>query len=99
MFRLINDIAPDLLEIEIDGESVTVPGGISVAAAMLYLDAIPFRQTIISQSPRAPFCLMGICFECLVEVDGVDNQRACQVEVQTGMQVKRLLVDSNGASV
>ena len=74
MFRLINDIAPALLEIEIDGESATVPGGISVAAAMLYLDAMPFRQTIISKSPRAPFCLMGVCFECLVEVDGVDNQ-------------------------
>jgi predicted molibdopterin-dependent oxidoreductase YjgC len=94
MFRLIDNTPPDLLEIEFDGASVTVPGGISLAAAMLYLDAIPFRQTIISQSPRAPFCLMGVCFECLVEIDGVDNQRACQVEVQAGMKVKRLLPGS-----
>jgi len=99
MFHLIDNTAPDLVEIEFDGEPVMVPDGLTLAAVMFYLDAIPTRQTIISKSPRAPFCMMGACFECLVEIDGVDNFRACQVEVRAGMQVRRQLADSNGELV
>ena len=42
-------------------------------------------------APRAPFCMMGACFECLVEIDGRANQRACQVRVRGGMRVRRQL--------
>ena len=92
MFRLIDYSATELVEIEFDGAAVTVPAGISLAAVLFYLDAIPARQTILSDSPRAPFCMMGACFECLLEIDGIGNQRACQVEVKAGMQVRRQLV-------
>lgn len=78
-----------MVTIEFDGEAVSVPAAVSVAAAMLYLDAAPTRQTPVSGSPRAPFCMMGVCFDCLMEVDGNPNQRACQVEVAAGMRVKR----------
>jgi len=96
MFRLIDATAPELIEIEFDGDAVTVPAGISLAAVIFYLDAIPARQTLLSDSPRAPFCMMGICFECLLEIDGIDNQRACQVEVKAGMRVRRQLAVSGG---
>ncbi len=95
MFRLIDNTTPERVEIEFEGESVVVPGGISLAAALLYLDAIPIRQTVISGSSRAPFCMMGACFECLVEIDGIGNQLACQIEVRAGMQVRRQLTDSS----
>ena len=94
MFRLIDATAPELVEIEFDGAAVAVPAGISLAAVIFYLDAIPARQTMLSDSPRAPFCMMGVCFECLLEIDGVDNQRACQVEVKAGMRVRRQLAVS-----
>ncbi|MCP4335154.1 MAG: (2Fe-2S)-binding protein [Gammaproteobacteria bacterium] len=90
MFRKLDNDAAEV-EFELDGEPVTVPAGISIAAAMLYLDAIPFRQTLQSASPRAAFCMMGACFECLVEIDGMSNQRACQQQVEAGMQVRRQL--------
>ncbi len=96
MFRLIDATAPELVEIEFDGAAVAVPAGISLAAVVFYLDAIPARQTLLSDSPRAPFCMMGVCFECLLEIDGVDNQRACQVEVKAGMRVRRQLAVSGG---
>ena len=35
--------------------------------------------------------MMGVCFECLLEIDGIGNQRACQVEVRAGMEVRRQL--------
>jgi len=96
MFRLIDNTDPELVEIEFDGTAVAVPAGISLAAVIFYLDAMPARKTILSGSPRAPFCMMGACFECLLEIDGIENQRACQVEVKAGMKVTRQLTVSAG---
>lgn len=89
MFKPLADATPELLEIEFEGETVAVPVGISVAAAMLYLDAAPTRNTPVSGAPRAPFCMMGACFECLMDIDGNPNRRACQVEVAAGMRIRR----------
>lgn len=94
MFRLIDPAAADLVEIEFDGSPVMVPAGISLAAVIFYLAALPARRTLLSGSPRAPFCMMGACFECLLEIDGIANQRGCQVEVRAGMQVRRQLTVS-----
>jgi predicted molibdopterin-dependent oxidoreductase YjgC len=33
--------------------------------------------------------MMGVCFDCLMEIDGVPNRQACQVLVREGMQVRR----------
>jgi predicted molibdopterin-dependent oxidoreductase YjgC len=88
MFRLL-DAAGAQIVIELDGVQETVPVGVSVAAALLYLDKIPLRHSAVNAAPRAPFCMMGICFECLIEVDGVANQRACQLPVQVGMRLRR----------
>jgi len=33
--------------------------------------------------------MMGLCFECLVEIDGVPNRQSCQIPVQEGMQIRR----------
>ena len=38
--------------------------------------------------------MTGACFECLLEIDGIENQRACQVEVEAGMKVRRQLAES-----
>lgn len=95
MFRLINTTAPELVKIEFDGAAVAVPAGLSLAAVIYYLDAVPARRTLLSGSPRAPLCMMGACFECLLEIDGVDNQRACQVEVKAGMRIRRQLAKSD----
>jgi predicted molibdopterin-dependent oxidoreductase YjgC len=88
MFRLL-DAVGDQIVIELDGVQETVPAGVSVAAALLCLDKIPLRHSVVNATPRAPFCMMGICFECLIEVDGVANQRACQMQVQAGMRLRR----------
>jgi predicted molibdopterin-dependent oxidoreductase YjgC len=92
MCRLLEttgDAAGAQIVIELDGVQETVPAGVSVAAALLYLDKIPLRHSAVNAAPRAPFCMMGICFECLIEVDGVANQRACQWQVQAGMHLRR----------
>lgn len=89
MFRRLANSAPDRIGLFLDGVQVAVPKGISVAAALLYLDASPARFTPVSAKPRTPYCMMGVCFDCLMEIDGEANQQACQVIVCEGMQVRR----------
>lgn len=69
----------------VDGAIKRVPTSISVAAALLSLN-LPFRRSVSGQH-RAAVCGMGICFECRVRIDGVAQQRACQVTVRDGMTV------------
>ncbi|WP_339498796.1 (2Fe-2S)-binding protein [Pseudomonas silesiensis] len=66
---------------------LNVPAGISVAAALLMSGINRFRATPVSESPRAPYCMMGVCFECLVEIDGVPNRQGCLIEVVDGMRI------------
>jgi sarcosine oxidase subunit alpha len=73
------------VHIAIDGQTLDVPAGISVAAAIARLQH-PFRRSVSGQA-RAAFCGMGVCFECRVRIDGVAQQRACMVTVREGMQV------------
>lgn len=91
MFRLLDDSAVDFIEIELDGAPACVPSGITAAAALLYLDRLPTRLTPVNQQPRAPYCMIGNCYDCLLEIDGVRNERGCQVEVRSGMSIRRQL--------
>lgn len=68
-------------------QTFSVPAGISVAAALLMSGVNRFRATPVSESPRAPYCMMGVCFECLVEIDGVPNRQSCLIDVADGMRI------------
>ncbi len=76
------------MTITIEGQSVRVPAGESVAAAVLVHALGYTRTTPISGAPRAPLCMMGVCFECLMEIDGVANRQACLVPVAEGMRIR-----------
>jgi predicted molibdopterin-dependent oxidoreductase YjgC len=72
----------------IDGKAVTARDGDTVAAAMLAAGLPHCRTTPVSGAPRAPYCMMGVCFDCLVVVDGVGNRQGCLVRVREGMTVE-----------
>lgn len=73
--------------IQLDGRALQVPGGGSVAAALLSADVTAFRKSV-SGEPRAPVCGMGICFECRLTIDGTPHQRSCLVQVRDGMTIE-----------
>jgi D-hydroxyproline dehydrogenase subunit gamma len=77
------------VDIAFEGAPLQVPAGISVAAALLAAGVRTFRATPVSAAPRAPFCMMGVCFDCLVEIDGAPSRQACMETVRAGMQVRR----------
>ena len=89
MFRKLHDPGPQAVTIFIDGRPVAAELGESVAAVLLRQKEGWNRTTPVSQSPRAPYCMMGVCFECLVEIDGRQNQQACLTPPQNGMVVRR----------
>ena len=72
-----------------DGE-VRALAGQSVAAAVLGAGGLVLRETAVSGGERGPWCMMGVCFDCLVEIDGVGNRQACMVEARAGMVVRRM---------
>lgn len=76
------------VEIFVEGRGVSAREGETLAVALLNAGVVPFRHTPVSGQPRAPLCLMGVCFDCLVEVDGAQNVQSCMVQVRAGMQVR-----------
>jgi len=81
--------------IDVNGSPVTVRAGQTVGAALVSVGITSWRLTRGDRKPRGLFCGIGICFDCLIEVDGVPGQRACLVPVRDGMQVT---VDSPGGN-
>lgn len=74
--------------ITVDGKRVECRAGDTVAAALIAADIDRCRTTPVTGAPRAPYCLMGVCFECLVSVDGVGSRQGCLVPVREGMAVE-----------
>jgi len=72
---------------EIDGRSVEAREGDTVASALLAASVRAFRRTRHG-APRGIFCGMGVCFDCVVTVDGVHSVRACMTAVRAGMKVE-----------
>jgi predicted molibdopterin-dependent oxidoreductase YjgC len=72
----------------LDGRPVTAYEGESVATVLFAEGHLATRFTQ-SGAPRGVFCGMGVCFDCLVVVDGVPNTRACVTWVRDGMEVRR----------
>jgi hypothetical protein len=72
-----------------EGRAVEFAEGDSVAAALLAAGVVAVRESAVSGAPRGPFCLMGVCFDCLVEIGGVGRQ-ACLVAAEEGLVVRRL---------
>jgi predicted molibdopterin-dependent oxidoreductase YjgC len=76
------------VEFRFDGQTVTARAGDTIAAALFANGITVFGRRQGHDSSRAPYCLMGVCYECLVVVDGISSQQACRVEVKPGMQVE-----------
>jgi len=78
---------PITLSITVDGEVITGLQGQSVAGVIMANDRLGFRQTAKRDRPRGVFCGIGVCFDCLVEVNGLRDVRACQRKAGDGDMV------------
>ncbi|MBI4672941.1 MAG: (2Fe-2S)-binding protein [Chloroflexi bacterium] len=74
--------------ITVNGQAIEAYAGESIATALLAAGHRAFRKSDAGDAPRGLFCGMGICFDCLVTVDGLPNQRACMTEAREGSDVR-----------
>jgi predicted molibdopterin-dependent oxidoreductase YjgC len=81
--------------IHFDGRPIMARRGETVAACLMRAGVGAFRRTPISGAPRLPYCMIGHCFDCLVEIEGQGSQQACLVCVEGGMRIR----SHDGASV
>lgn len=89
MFRRLPSPHPSDVTLTVEGRAVTVPAGDSVAAALFAAGLLACRATPVGGAARGPYCMMGVCFDCLVEIDGQANRQGCLVQAADGMVVRR----------
>ena len=91
MLKRLHENSPDveLVTIIFEGEPLQVPSNETVLASVMEAGAGHNRTSPISGSKRAGYCQMGVCFECLMEIDGVSNEQACSIQVREGMVINR----------
>ena len=87
----IDSIAPEpatVITISVDGVAVDGLLGQTLAGVMLGSDIMAWRNTSFGDQPRGLFCGIGICFECLVIVNGQRDVRACQRRAASGDRIE-----------
>lgn len=87
MFRSLQNDNPDPVTLHVNGHEITARKGQSVWSAMAVAGQVETRKAALSGDARSAYCAMGVCFECMVEIDGVPNQQACLRQVVDGMHV------------
>ncbi|MBF9068685.1 (2Fe-2S)-binding protein [Streptacidiphilus fuscans] len=87
-FDLVRARPEAAFDFSFDGEPVSARPGQTVAAALWQSGRLAWRSTRDGERPRGAFCGMGVCFDCLVELDGVPNVRACLAPARPGAQVR-----------
>jgi D-hydroxyproline dehydrogenase subunit gamma len=77
------------VEIEFEGRTYRGVLGQSIAGILLANDVLDWRTTSSRESPRGLFCGIGVCFDCVVTVDGIPDVRACQRRARGSENVER----------
>jgi hypothetical protein len=72
-----------------EDRAIAARPGDSVAAALVAAGIFTTRTTPATAAPRGMFCMMGACFDCLAEIDGVGNLQTCLAEARPGLAVRR----------
>ena len=93
MFRSINNNLGELITIYFEGKALNVSKDHNVATALLEAGINNFRETTPNNESRGPYCMMGVCFDCLININDVDNQQSCMIKVSNGMKIKRQVIN------
>lgn len=85
------------LRLTVDGVETTGFEGEHLSTVLMASGRIAWRQSPMRKEPRGLFCGIGICFECLVEVEGQGIVRACQTTARDGMRLRTIDLGPTGA--
>ncbi|MEO6501592.1 MAG: (2Fe-2S)-binding protein [Jatrophihabitantaceae bacterium] len=74
-------------EFTFDDRDIAFVEGQTVGAALINAGIYSWRVTRRRETRRGLFCGIGVCYDCLISVNGTPNQRACQLPAAAGMTV------------
>ncbi|MFC7051044.1 (2Fe-2S)-binding protein [Emcibacter nanhaiensis] len=98
--RVIKDIDRSReITLTLNGAPVTAYRGETLATVIM-LSGDPACRSDRDGQPRAPFCNMGVCYDCLVEIGPVGQARkvrACMTPVREGLEVRTLVKKGDGS--
>jgi predicted molibdopterin-dependent oxidoreductase YjgC len=80
--------AGDTVTIHLDGTPIQASRGDTLAAVLLARGILVTGASAVTGAPRAPYCMIGSCFGCLVEIEGQGDRQACLVPVREGLRVR-----------
>ncbi|WP_158808534.1 (2Fe-2S)-binding protein [Beijerinckia sp. L45] len=89
MFRKLHDPEAEAVTVYIDGVPALAEANESAAAVLMRQGSPWARRTPVSNARRAPYCMMGVCFDCVATVDGVASVQTCLAPVHDGMRIDR----------
>ncbi|WP_454766412.1 (2Fe-2S)-binding protein [Cupriavidus campinensis] len=75
-----------VLAFQLDGAPCEALAGDTVLTAIL-TQRRRLRDNEFTATPRAGFCLMGACHDCIVWADSGERLRACSTLLQPGMRL------------
>ncbi|MEH6648925.1 MAG: (2Fe-2S)-binding protein [Motiliproteus sp.] len=99
MFRSLSKASAEQVQLQINGKPISVAAGSSVWSAMALAGQTTTRLAPVTEQPRSAYCAMGVCFECLVEIDGMPNRQACLTPVEAGMAIVQQHITETSQSV
>ncbi|MFH2107200.1 MAG: (2Fe-2S)-binding protein [Chrysiogenia bacterium] len=76
------------IRIQVNGRSIEATPGETVMAALTAVGLRVLKKSNVRGEARGPFCGMGVCYECLVTINGVPKQRSCMTEVEDNMEIQ-----------
>ena len=82
-------MATEDIVVYVEGRPVAAGPHDTAASAALRAGIGHTRTAPVTGDKRAPYCMMGVCFECLMVIDGVASRQACMVRVRPGMRIER----------
>ncbi len=88
MFKSIVPPPDKTITVFINGVSTPARTGQTVASLLMEHNHKYTRHTAVSNTPRSPYCFMGACYDCLMEIDGTANVQACLTIVADQMQIR-----------
>ena len=86
MFRPVMTKAGKPVEFQFEDEIITAIDGDNVAAALLKAGKTQFR-TAKKHDTRGPYCMMGVCFDCIITLQDGRVEQACQTYAEDGIRL------------
>ena len=76
------------MKVFVNGAEIEATESENVGTFLLKRRQQVLRKTRFEDNPRGMFCGIGVCFDCIVTIDGIANQRACITQWRDGMRIE-----------